>query len=102
MIPGTVRTAMTEEMLGLPDVQRYAPWFQEIFDQGLDAPPEECARLALELVSGRADALSGCCLTITDDLSELVRHASLVIQEGLYTLRLRRLGQASPLEDDIE
>ena len=102
MIPGTVRTPMTEEMLDIPEVQRYAPWFQEIFDQGLDVPPEECARLALELASGRADALSGCCLSITDDISELVKQATLVREKNLYTLRMGRLDQAATLEGEVD
>jgi NAD(P)-dependent dehydrogenase (short-subunit alcohol dehydrogenase family) len=41
--------------------------------------------------SGKADALTGCFLDITDDLATLVDQSDRILQEGLHALRLRKL-----------
>jgi NAD(P)-dependent dehydrogenase (short-subunit alcohol dehydrogenase family) len=89
--PGTVRTAMAEQVLESPEAQRWMPWFGKIFEQGRDVPPDHAARLVLMLASGEADELTGCFLDITDDPTALVEQAEQIRQEALYTLRLRKL-----------
>jgi NAD(P)-dependent dehydrogenase (short-subunit alcohol dehydrogenase family) len=89
--PGTVRTAMAEQVLESPESQRWMPWFKTIFEQGRDVPPDHAVRLVLTLASGRADELSGCFLDITDDPAALVEQAERIRREGLYALRLSKL-----------
>jgi NAD(P)-dependent dehydrogenase (short-subunit alcohol dehydrogenase family) len=89
--PGTVRTAMAEQVLESPDAQRWMPWFKTIFEQGRDVPPDCAARLVLMLASGGADELSGCFIDVTDDTTELVAQADRIRREGLYALRLSKL-----------
>lgn len=89
--PGTVRTAMSEYSLNSPEGQRWLPWFRMIFDEGSDSPPEHPARLVLSLASGRMDALSGCFLTIADDLDVVLARAADVERDKLYRLRVRTL-----------
>ena len=50
--PGTVRTAMSEHSLTSPEGRRWLPWFQRIFDEGLDVPADVPARLVTALASG--------------------------------------------------
>ncbi len=57
--PGTVRTAMAEELMQSEAGEQWLPWFKNIFDEGRDDPPEAGAELVLYLASGEADALSG-------------------------------------------
>jgi len=93
--PGTVRTAMAETVLQSPDADRWMPWFNKIFEQGRDVPPDYAAKLVLTLASGKADELTGCFLDITDDLPLLLGHTGQIRREGLYALRLQKLGMSS-------
>ena len=89
--PGTVRTAMSEYLYGSEAGQQWVPWFRQIFDEGRDDPMEQLTRLVLSLASGQADALSGCTISIADDLTELLKRAVAIKQEELYTLKMCRL-----------
>jgi len=86
--PGTV---MSEHSLNSPEGRRWLPWFRTIFDEGRDAPPERPAKLVLSLASGRLDALSGCFLTIDDDVEVALARAAEVERDKLYRLRVRPL-----------
>jgi NAD(P)-dependent dehydrogenase (short-subunit alcohol dehydrogenase family) len=57
--PGTVRTAMTEELMQSEAGQRWLPWFQTIFDEARDDSSKPGEDLVLFLASGKADSLSG-------------------------------------------
>jgi NAD(P)-dependent dehydrogenase (short-subunit alcohol dehydrogenase family)/uncharacterized protein YndB with AHSA1/START domain len=87
--PGTVRTAMSEHSLNSPEGHKWLPWFRRIFDEGLDVPAERPAQLVLELASGRADALSGRFLTVSDNLDVLLGHVKQIEENNLYSLRVR-------------
>jgi NAD(P)-dependent dehydrogenase (short-subunit alcohol dehydrogenase family) len=87
--PGTVRTAMTEGILGSPAATKWMPWLTRLFAEHRDVPPQRAAELVLRLASGEADALSGCFLVVSDDLSALLANAEQVRQNASHTLRLR-------------
>lgn len=87
--PGTVRTPMTEALLADPATPKWIPWFPRIFEEGHDVPPERAAGLVLFLASGKADALSGCFVSVDDDVAQLVQRAEEIRQSELHTLRLR-------------
>jgi NAD(P)-dependent dehydrogenase (short-subunit alcohol dehydrogenase family) len=87
--PGTVRTAMTERLIGSDAGRRWIPWYRAIFDEGRDAAPEEGARLVVRLASGAADALSGRFISRADDLDALVADAAAIAREERLVLRLR-------------
>ena len=88
--PGGVKTALTKSQF-LSDAAR--KWFPEIYDYatqgGSGQPPERAAELVLFLASGRADALSGCFISVGDDVAEMVSRAEEIQQNELHTLRLR-------------
>ena len=90
VFPGCVRTRMTEFIMESPEGRKWRPQFREIFTSGRDVPPEAMARLAVELVSGRADALSGRYLSVADDLDGLVADAEHIVGGDRLTLRLRQ------------
>ena len=91
--PGTVRTPMSEYAATSPQIQERAPlvqqWFRQLFAEGGDTPMEQAVAFVLAVASGRADALSGCYLSVDDDLDALVGQAEAIQHEARLTLRLR-------------
>ena len=59
---------------------------QIAFEKGYDEPPERCARLVLQLASGKADALSGRFVDIYDDIDELIWRVDESTRDNLYSL----------------
>jgi NAD(P)-dependent dehydrogenase (short-subunit alcohol dehydrogenase family)/uncharacterized protein YndB with AHSA1/START domain len=91
LIPGTVRTVMSEYSLNSAEGQKWLPWFRRIFEEGLDVPPERPALLVLELASGRADGLLGRLLSVSGELDTLLRNAKEIEENNLLSLRVRTL-----------
>ncbi len=89
--PGTVRTAMTEHVLESEAGKKWLPWFRKLFDRGRDVLPEKAAQLVVQLASGRADALTGRFIDVSDDLPRLLERLDEVKRDNLYTLRVRKL-----------
>jgi len=89
--PGTVRTAMAEQVLESEAGKKWLPWFRKLFDRGRDVPAEKAAQLVVQLASGRADALSGRFIDVSDDLAKLLERLDDVKRDNLYTLRVRKL-----------
>jgi NAD(P)-dependent dehydrogenase (short-subunit alcohol dehydrogenase family) len=89
--PGTVRTAMAEHVLESEAGKKWLPWFRKLFDRGRDVPAEKAAQLVVQLATGRADALSGRFIDVTDDLAKLLERWEEVKRDDLYTLRVRKL-----------
>ena len=93
--PGTVRTAMAENLLQSEGGKRWLPWFQAIFEKGQDDPPERGAALVTYLASGAADALSGRFFMVPEDPAGIVRREDQVRERDLYVLRMGRLDHES-------
>jgi NAD(P)-dependent dehydrogenase (short-subunit alcohol dehydrogenase family) len=89
--PGTVRTAMTEHVLESEAGKKWLPWFHKLFDRGRDVPAEKAAQLVVQLAAGRADALSGRFIDVSDDLAKLLGRLDEIKRDDLYTLRVREL-----------
>jgi NAD(P)-dependent dehydrogenase (short-subunit alcohol dehydrogenase family) len=91
--PGTVRTPMSEYVATSAEMQERAPlvqqWFQQLFREGGDTPIAQAVAFVLAVAFGRADALSGCYLSVDDDLEALVAQAEAIQREARLTLRLR-------------
>src|SRR5437764_209772 len=81
--PGTLRTPMNERLLetSTPTLQRWAPWFVELFESGREDSLEPAAALVTALASGRADSLAGRFLSVHDDLEALVGRADLIARD---------------------
>ena len=88
--PGGVQTALTEAQLLSEGAKRWYPKYYEYASKGgKGQPPELAAQLVLFLASGRADALSGCYISVDDDVIKLVSRAEEIQRGELYRLRLR-------------
>lgn len=89
LAPPTVLTEMTRFIMSDPGGQRWRPTFKDAFDQGWDRPPEVVANMALRLVSGEADALTGRYFEATRDFDAIIADAEQVLSQDLLTLRIR-------------
>ena len=89
--PGTVRTAMAQDLLDSPEGARWMPWFQKIFDEGGDVTTDPATSLVLFLASGAADELSGRFFAVPEDAASVVERVAEVKRDDLYTLRMRTL-----------
>jgi len=86
--PGTVRTAMAEELLRSEACQRWLPWFKSIFDEGRDDQPDAGVELVLYLASGAADTLSGRFFCAPGTPGDIARHADEILARDLHVLRM--------------
>jgi 3-oxoacyl-[acyl-carrier protein] reductase len=81
--PGVVRTRMVEE------ARKSIPIIQTFLDDGKDVPPEATADLVEYIAAGKADALSGCLLSVQEDWDAMVRRAEEIRGEQMYVLRVK-------------
>jgi NAD(P)-dependent dehydrogenase (short-subunit alcohol dehydrogenase family) len=92
--PGTVRTPMNLRFMESEEMRRRSPaiaaWFDQLFAEGHDTPIERSVQLVLALASGKADALSGCFISVDDDLDALLAQAEAIQSEGRLRLRLAK------------
>jgi len=56
---GRAIASMTEFIMDDPGGRKWRPQFRTIFEEGRDWPPALVAHIVIELVSGRADHLTG-------------------------------------------
>ena len=87
--PGLVRTRMTTALGEQPEGRRWRPFIGQMLKDGRDVPPEKAAELALKLVSGRVDQLSGCLFSTSDDFEAIAQAADAVLAGDGLRLRLR-------------
>jgi NAD(P)-dependent dehydrogenase (short-subunit alcohol dehydrogenase family) len=88
--PGDVRTDMTEYLIESEAGRTYVPWFRD-YMVGHGVPAELSAHLVTRLASGQVDNLSGRFIRVSDNLEQLLLNAKPIIDDDLYTLRLRTL-----------
>jgi NAD(P)-dependent dehydrogenase (short-subunit alcohol dehydrogenase family) len=91
--PGTVRTPMNAFVHDSPEVGRQAApiqeWFRTLYAEGRDTPIEQAVALVMRLAAGDADILSGCYLSVDDDLDALVQQYTTQPRTDQRTLRLK-------------
>ena len=90
MYPGVVLTAMAKFILESPEGSKWRPAFKDIFQEGSDSSPQLLVNLALWLVSGKADRLSGRYFDARRDFEEIIRNTDAVLKEDLLTLRIQK------------
>ena len=88
--PPAILTDMTKFILNDPQGQKWRPNFDQIFEDGRDYPPQAVAALIRELVSGKADALTGRYFDVRENLDEYIAQTDDILAEDRLTLRIRR------------
>jgi len=91
--PGTVRTPMLDDLVQSAEMAQRAPqliqFFKDLYAQDRLEPISGAIDLVLLLASGQADALTGCFLSVRDDVPALIQQATTIQKEGRRRLGLR-------------
>jgi NAD(P)-dependent dehydrogenase (short-subunit alcohol dehydrogenase family) len=87
--PGFVRTRMTLNLVETEAGRRWRPFIGEWFREGRDVPPERAAAMVLNLLSGRADRLSGCLFSAGEDFGAILENADEILENDGLRLRLK-------------
>jgi len=87
--PGTVRTAMAEELMQSASGKRWLPWFKKIFDEKRDDSSVPGQNLVLYLASGEADALSGRFFAAPGAPANMIDQIDQILKDNRNVLRLR-------------
>ena len=85
--PGDVMTDMARKLMSDENAS-WLPWASAHFTQK-GVPISLATDLVLWLAAGEGDALSGCFLSVYDDIAQMAAQATLVQEKSLYKLRLR-------------
>ena len=88
--PGWMSTAMTAYLADSPQGLRWTPSARSLFGTEAHVPPSRAADLVVTLATGQADGLSGCYLTVWDDLDDLLCRTEEIRRGDLHRVRLRR------------
>ena len=86
--PPAIRTQMTEFLMDDEGAKTWRPTFGNIFEEGRDAPPELVSDFIMQLMSGKADALTGRFFDPRRNFDDYVRGAERIVAEDLWTLRI--------------
>jgi NAD(P)-dependent dehydrogenase (short-subunit alcohol dehydrogenase family) len=89
MGPGLVRTAMTELQLGTPAGKKWMTRIGGLFDKGADRPPEDAARLAAALATGKYHLLHGRAVSAGEDPAAAAKEIHAVLEGDRRTLRMQ-------------
>ncbi|MCL5109210.1 MAG: SDR family oxidoreductase [Chloroflexi bacterium] len=87
IIPGFVKSGMTEALAASAEGLRWAPWLGERLARGEDYDPHLAGRLCVFLASPRGDRLGGRFLLAFEDYAAVAERADEVLAKDLYTLR---------------
>ena len=85
--PGVVHTGMSDSVMNDPNGQKWLPKYDQALERG-KTPIEWASQLCNFLVSGEADGLSGCFLSVNDDYRDLAKRAQEIQEGDMYRLRL--------------
>lgn len=85
--PGDVMTAMAEHLMS-DEMAQWLPWTRKHFTQK-SVPVSQATALVCWLAAGKGDALSGCFLSVYDDVEQMAAQAETIQKEELQRLRLR-------------
>lgn len=87
IIPGFVKSEMTERLAASAEGRRWAPWIAERLARGDHYDPRLAGRLCVFLASRAGDRLGGRFLLAFEDYVRVAERAEEVIAGDLYTLR---------------
>lgn len=93
IIPGFVKSEMTERLAESAEGRRWAPWIGERLARGEHYDPALAGRLCVFLASAAGDELGGRFLLAFEDYLTVAERAGEVIAADLYTLRRTTLDQ---------
>jgi NAD(P)-dependent dehydrogenase (short-subunit alcohol dehydrogenase family) len=88
LAPPAVLTDMTKFILEDQGGRKWRPQFKDIFTEGKDYPPQAVAEMALQLVSGKANKLTGRFFEVKEGFEEIIAREEEILRDDLLTLRI--------------
>lgn len=92
--PGLVRTQMTELQLESAEGKEFLPQIEKLFEDGVNIPPTQAARLIATIAEGRFDRLAGRMLQAVDDLDALDRQTEAITNGDKRALRITGMNES--------
>jgi 3-oxoacyl-[acyl-carrier protein] reductase len=93
--PGVVHTGMSDYCLDTDAGRKWLPAYAEALERGA-TPIEWASELTNFLVSGAADGLSGCFISVNDDYRDMASRAQEIKAGDMHTLRLKTHATSRP------
>jgi NAD(P)-dependent dehydrogenase (short-subunit alcohol dehydrogenase family) len=97
MMPGFVRTSMTEYLIGTPEREKWQPHVRELMGSDAELPREACAKATMKLLHIASPELNGRIFYVDTDYDRIEKHKSEIKKENLYVMNLLTLdGKLGP------
>jgi NAD(P)-dependent dehydrogenase (short-subunit alcohol dehydrogenase family) len=89
--PPAVQSEMTQFLLDDEGSRKWRPEFRQAFADGTRwVPADAVAEMCVQLVSGRADSLTGRYFLVQPGVAAMAAQADRILREDLWTLRIRK------------
>ncbi|ODS38020.1 MAG: hypothetical protein A7315_03380 [Candidatus Altiarchaeales archaeon WOR_SM1_79] len=97
MMPGFVRSNMTEYLIGTPGREKWQPHVRTLIGSEAELPPDACAKATMKLLSIASPELNGRIFYVDMDYEKIERNKKRIQQENLYVMHLLTLdGKLGP------
>jgi NAD(P)-dependent dehydrogenase (short-subunit alcohol dehydrogenase family) len=97
MMPGFVRTRMTEYLISTPEKARWQPHVRELMGSDAELPAGACAMAAMKLLRIASPELNGRIFYVDTDYERIARSKAEIKEQNLYVLHLLTLdGKLGP------
>ena len=91
MMPGFVRTEMTERLVDTPEREKWQGHVRKLMGSEMELPPEACARATVELLRIASPNLNGRIFYVDTDYRRVERNSENIRRKNLYVMHLLTL-----------
>jgi NAD(P)-dependent dehydrogenase (short-subunit alcohol dehydrogenase family) len=97
MMPGFVRTEMTEYLIGTPEREKWQRHVRKLMGSAAELPPEACAKATMKLLAIASPELNGRIFYVDNDYERIGKNKKIIKEENLYVMHLMTLdGRLGP------
>ncbi len=91
MMPGFVRTTMTEYLIAKPERERWQRHVRGLIGSEVELPPEACAKATIRLLEIASSELNGRIFYVDTDFRRVAEEKERIESENLYVMHLLTL-----------
>ncbi len=97
MMPGFVRTSMTESLIATPEREKWQPHVRALMGSTAELPSDACAKATIQLLRIASAELNGRIFYVDTDYERIEKNKSKIRDENLYVMHLITLdGKLGP------
>jgi NAD(P)-dependent dehydrogenase (short-subunit alcohol dehydrogenase family) len=97
MMPGFVRTNMTESLVSTPEREKWQPHVRALMGSAAELQPDACAKATMKLLRIASAELNGRIFYVDTDYGRIEKNKSKIREENLYVMHLITLdGKLGP------